>query len=104
MAIRRARRKRFPDVGFDDPNWKMMLDLFIAMEEGREVSVTSLTIAAKMPSSTALRCIKRLVDGGIMQRFSDPSDAPRSFLPLAPNIQDSMREKMLALLASYAPL
>jgi hypothetical protein len=100
IAIRRDRRRRFPGIAFDDPNWEMMLDLFIAMEEGRRVSVTSLTIAAQVSSSTGLRCIRRLVKDGYMQRIDDPSDARRSFLLLSPAIYVAMREEMLATLDS----
>jgi hypothetical protein len=98
IIIRRDRRRRFPGIVFEDPNWEMMLDLFIAMEEGRRVSVTSLTIAAQVSSSTGLRCIRRMVQDGHMQRVDDSSDARRSFLLLSPSVYAAMREEMLAML------
>ncbi len=58
---RRLRERMFgnPDL-FADPAWDILIDLFIASEEGRKISVSSACIASAVPTTTALRWIKIL--------------------------------------------
>ncbi|MFN3389010.1 MAG: MarR family transcriptional regulator, partial [Allosphingosinicella sp.] len=82
-ATIRARRLRdhfFKKDLFADPAWDMLLDLAAARLEGTMVSVSSLCIAGNVPTTTALRWIKTLVDRGLVLRTPDPDDARRSFI------------------------
>ena len=75
MAAQLNRRKaHFPEATFEDPQWMMMLELFIAGEEGRNVSISSLCFASGVPSTTALRHIRALVAKGLFERVSHPRD------------------------------
>lgn len=85
-AIIRARRLREQYFGtelFADPAWDIMLDLFAARLEQRRVAVSSLCIAAAVPSTTALRWIKTLTDVGILVRAADPQDGRRVYIQLS---------------------
>jgi DNA-binding MarR family transcriptional regulator len=76
----RQRRKRetlFNAEIFADPAWDMLLDLYAAELEGSDVSVSSLCIAAAVPTTTALRWIKLLSDQGWLVRQQDPNDGRR---------------------------
>ena len=87
IAVRRARDRYFPADLFGDPAWDMMLDLFAAHLEGGRVSVSSLCIAAAVPTATALRWIRMLCGKGMFERQPDPSDARRAFVSVsAPTI------------------
>lgn len=89
----RRLRERFFDPGlFADPAWDILLDLAAARLEGREVSVSSLCIAAAVPTTTALRWIKAMVDRGLLERAPDPDDARRAFIRLAPATARRMEE------------
>jgi hypothetical protein len=80
---RRRLRGRFFDPGlFADPAWDMLLDLMAARLEGEDVAVTSLCIAAAVPSTTALRWIRNLTDIGLFHRRADPSDGRRVYISL----------------------
>jgi hypothetical protein len=82
----RRRRKRetyWPADLFADPAWDMLLDLYAATCEGKEVSVSSLCIAAAVPATTALRWIKTLVADGILLRREDADDRRRIFVGLS---------------------
>lgn len=81
---RRLREQMFenPDL-FADPAWDILIDLFIASEEGHQISVSSACIASGVPASTALRWIKILEDTGHIARHQDPSDARRIFISLS---------------------
>ncbi len=61
----------------------MLLDLACAATEGHDVAVSSLCIAAAVPTTTALRWIKNLCDAGMFERRDDPRDARRAFISLS---------------------
>ena len=84
-AILKARLDRngiFPPHLFADPAWDMLLDLYAAELGQRRVSVTSLCIAANVPTTTALRWISALEGEGLIERRADPLDGRRFFLSL----------------------
>lgn len=76
-----ARRKVdeiFGMVGFSvSPAWDIMLDLYKAKIAGRAISVTSASIGAACPSTTALRWLQALENMGLLQRTEDSRDRRR---------------------------
>lgn len=93
-AVIRARRMRaqfFADELFADPAWDMLLDLFAAQLERRQVSVSSLCIAAAVPPTTALRWIGTLHEAGLFERQADPADRRRAYIGLSPKGLEGMR-------------
>lgn len=84
IRARRLRERFFAPSLFADPAWDILLDLAAARLEGRLVSVSSLCIAAAVPTTTALRWIKNLLDLGLLVRSADPTDARRAFIAMAP--------------------
>lgn len=87
---RRRRREHFP-VHFAEPQWNILLDLFIQQIRGVRVSVTSACIAADVPSTTALRALQELTDRGLISREEDVSDKRRAWVALTPAGTESMR-------------
>jgi uncharacterized small protein (DUF1192 family) len=81
---RRARSNLFgvPDL-FGEPAWDMLVDLFIAAEEGKRISVSSLCIASGVPMTTALRWISILEGRELVSRTADPFDARRFYISLS---------------------
>ncbi|NIJ22026.1 hypothetical protein FHS95_003737 [Sphingomonas naasensis] len=93
-AVIRARRMRaqfFADELFADPAWDMLLDLFAAGLERRQVSVSSLCIAAAVPPTTALRWIGTLHEAGLFERQADPADRRRAYIGLSARGFEGMR-------------
>ncbi|MCG2841596.1 hypothetical protein L6Q21_11445 [Sandaracinobacter sp. RS1-74] len=90
IRARRLRERFFPAELFADPAWDMLLDLAAARLEERPVSVSSLCIAANVPTTTALRWIKNLSDTGLLSRSADPGDARRAFIALSPEAAKAM--------------
>lgn len=87
---RQARAKFFDNQLFADPAWDILLDLAAARAERRQVSVTSLCIAAAVPATTALRWIAQLVDAGLLLRVADPADRRRVNIALSDHATDQM--------------
>ena len=80
----RALRSSFFDSElFCDPAWDMLLDLFLQHSAQRRVCVSSLCIASRAPSSTALRWIGALEDADLVERSRDPADGRRVFVRLS---------------------
>ena len=99
--IEHARRRSafLPGAKFEDPQWMMMLDLFIAAEEKRSVSVTSLCMAACIPPTTALRHIRYLEKQGLFERVSHPNDKRISLVRLS----EAARGQVARYLISLSP-
>ena len=90
IRARRARDRFFPADLFGEPAWDMLLDLAVAAAEHRDVAVSSLCIAAAVPTTTALRWIRTLCDAGLFERRDDPHDARRAFISLSPGGEQAM--------------
>ena len=82
IRARRDRARFFPESLFADPAWDMLLDLAAARLEGKQVPVSSLCIAAAVPTTTALRWVRSLDESGLIERQPDPFDARRSHVSL----------------------
>lgn len=94
---RRRMRNRYFDPGlFADPAWDMLLDLMAARLEGEHVSVSSLSIAASVPSTTALRWIRTMTDLGLFDRRADPSDGRRVYIQLTDAAASAMVSYLVA--------
>ncbi|HEU4821121.1 MAG TPA: winged helix DNA-binding protein [Qipengyuania sp.] len=87
---RRMRDRFFDSELFADPAWDILLDLTAARAEHRRVSVTSLCIAAAVPSTTALRWIAQMTDAGILVREQDEEDRRRAFVALSDTAAEAM--------------
>jgi hypothetical protein len=82
LQARRRREALFPDL-FADPAWDLLLDLFIATEEGRALSVTSACFGTNVPATTALRSIALLERYGLVLRRRHPTDGRCMLLSLS---------------------
>ncbi len=90
IKARRLRERFFPAALFADPVWDMLLDLTAARLEAKPVAVSSLCLAAAVPTTTALRQIKALCDAGMFVRRTDRQDARRTFIELNETSAQSM--------------
>jgi hypothetical protein len=90
---RRARDAYLPGASklWSDPGWDMLLDLFIATEDGKQVSVTSACIGACLAPTTGLRWIRQLTDAGLITRTDDPSDGRKGMLGVTAEARAGIR-------------
>jgi DNA-binding MarR family transcriptional regulator len=94
---RRERERLFGAHLFGDPAWDLLIYLFLAMEDGRGVTITEACSAASVPTSTALRYVAYLTDRKLLVRVADPRDKRAALLYLS----ESGRDKLLELLQRY---
>lgn len=98
ISFRRKRDSMFDRILFADPEWDILLDLFAQGGVGRRVSMSSLCIAAAVPTTTAVRCINAMVEQGLLARSRDANDARRVLIELT----EESRHKMRTLLVHVA--
>lgn len=92
IKLRRLRNSYFDAELFADPAWDILLDLWAASLEKKNVSVSSLCIAAAVPATTALRWVTAMTDSGLLVRHHDPKDARRVFITLSDEAKRSMEQ------------
>jgi DNA-binding transcriptional ArsR family regulator len=88
-GIRRLRVRRNEVLGlniFRDPAWDMLLDLLVAHDKKKDVSVGSVCVASGVPPTTALRHVEILERAGVVDRRGDLRDQRRMLLSLKDNI------------------
>lgn len=96
--FRRVRDEAFGPKLFSDPRWDILLDLFIAREEGTKISISSICIGSSVPATTALRHLSALAKEGLVSRVSSDEDGRIAWLALTPTGYD----KLAAVLRSWS--
>lgn len=82
-AARRHIDRVFSFDGFAvSPAWDILLDLYQARAKGRSESVSSASIGAACPPTTALRWLQLLEALNLIERSADPHDKRRTFVKL----------------------
>lgn len=94
--FRRQREKTFGPKLFSDPAWDILLDLYIAREEGRKISISSACIGSNAPSTTALRHLSVLVKNELLQRRTNEADARGAWIELTELGQQKVEEVLHA--------
>jgi hypothetical protein len=73
LAVLRRRRGYFP-LAPADPAWTMLLELYAAHLEGRQLHQASLGLASGVPKTTALRLTRRFLEAGLCVSGRDTAD------------------------------
>ncbi|HEX8511715.1 MAG TPA: hypothetical protein VF688_01270 [Allosphingosinicella sp.] len=68
-------RREFLGADIGEPEWSLMLELYAARLEARDVHQTGLAVAAGLPQTTALHATRRLIDAGFFESAPDPRDS-----------------------------
>ncbi|HEX7782911.1 MAG TPA: hypothetical protein VF509_08900 [Sphingobium sp.] len=91
LRMRRYREKLFGEI-FADPAWDMLLELYLAELEKRQLSVTAVSVAGAVPPSTGIRWITTMTEAGMIERVADPYDRRRTYLHLSRPTYDLLDE------------
>lgn len=92
IDARRLRTQFFDARLFGEPAWDMLLELFHAEIAKRSVSLTSLSGAVCIPSATALRWIKVMIEADLVRYPTKPSDARCEHVELSPMASKAMHK------------
>lgn len=87
----RSRRQQLLESDLlGEPCWDILLDLYIANSEAKDLPVTSLTIGSRVPASTALRWITVLAERGYIDRYRAEHDGRVNLCRLSAKAKDGL--------------
>lgn len=94
-AQRRLREDVFGKELFADAIWDILLGLFIAEEEGRQMTIGDACDAGCVPHTTGLRQLARMESNGLILRKDCTLDSRRTYLFLSENTKWKMTSLIL---------
>jgi DNA-binding MarR family transcriptional regulator len=97
-------RRDFLGLDVGDPEWSLMLELYAARLEGRQVHQTGLSVAAGVPQSTALQATRRLTEAGLFSPRPDPTDGRKLLIALTAPAAARIRSYLTTALVIASPL
>ncbi len=83
VAGRKQRDRYFDPMLFSNPAWDILLNLFVAGAEGRQVTVLDSCSAAPVPQGVALRWLGYLKQEEMVIETSDPIQARQTLIRLS---------------------
>lgn len=99
-GVRERRARIFPGIALRNPNWDIMLDLFIRELSGYRTSLDHLSLAGELPAATVHRAIETLEGAGLAARTPDRFDSWVTWVALS----EPGRQAMFELLEETAEL
>jgi DNA-binding MarR family transcriptional regulator len=87
----RKRRAAIFNAGmFGEPAWELLLNLYVADQDGPRLTIGKLIQLAGTPQSTSLRWLDYLEDQGLIVRTEHPTDARTSFVLLTDKAREAL--------------
>ena len=86
------------DQNFSPAEWRVLLELFVAMEEGRMTAITDMALIHGIARSTALDIVADMTRRELLVRKPDPADGRRSYLSLNETLHNRMNSFLLRLM------
>lgn len=96
---RRDREGRLGQAIFGEPAWDILLELYVLQAERLTPSVSAIGFGV-VPQTTALRCLDRLSDRGLISRVPDDQDARRTKIELTDRANAGVRSSLEVIFAS----
>ena len=81
--IRKRRDRHFPPWLIGEPGFSILLDLYLAQCEAREITVSGVAFGAGVPLTTGLRWLEKLESAGLIVRYAHPQDTRLSMVRLS---------------------
>lgn len=82
LRARRDREWQFPRGLFSDPAWDILLDLYVAKSEQREVTIWDACQAASVPKTSGMRWLRILESRHLVEREGDIADQKNATVTL----------------------
>lgn len=91
------------DMPFGNPDWDVMLDLFVREATGRSVTLDHLVLEGENLAATVHRCVEVLAARGLIERTADRFDAHVEWLSLSHAGREAMTELLLRTASCFRP-
>lgn len=96
QLARNMRASLFGEDLFGDPAWDILLELYSCELGQRRISVSKVSAASGVPSTTGLRWIGILEERNLAEREKDPRDDRRAWISLTPHGRSLMHRYFTA--------
>lgn len=96
-------RSRLFDMPFANPNWDVLLELFIRDANGYRVTADQLALGGEIPAATVHCCLDVLAARGLIERTPDRFDPNVKWLTLSPVGKQCMVDFMLQTARFFSP-
>ena len=73
LEMRTVRDVVFGAEWFADPAWDMLLEVYVAQNQGKSTQLQAMCSAARVPRSTGDRVANRLVAASLLRKEADPA-------------------------------
>lgn len=83
---------------FTPGEWQILLELFVATEEGRLSAVSDMGLTEGIPRSTALGIVADMTRRGFLLRTADPTDGRRFHVSIEANLHHRINALLLSLM------
>ena len=83
MASREMRLRARLAPGIDEARWMILLDIYLAMDEGRETPFMSAAHASNVAVSTAQRYVHEMITDGLIVQHKSGADQRVSHVALS---------------------
>lgn len=90
LKIQHNKAKFFDPAVLLGPSWEILLDIAEASLRGEAVQASSVSATLLVSLSTTMRHVGNLVEAGLVESWTDPSDKRRTMLKLQPEALDAM--------------
>ena len=99
LLVRELRLRNDLHSQIDEPRWMILLDIYIAMSEGRDTPSMSAAHASSVPVSTAQRYIRDMIEAGLLDQQRSNQDQRITNVSLTPASIDLVNQALIDLQA-----
>jgi CheY-like chemotaxis protein len=90
LKLQHNKAKFFDSTALSGPAWEILLDIAEASLRGEAIPASSVSATLLVSLSTTMRHVGHLVEAGLVESWTDPSDKRRTMLKLQPEALDAM--------------
>lgn len=90
LKLQHNKAKFFDPTVLSGPSWEILLDIAEASLRGEAIPASSVSATLLVSLSTTMRHVSNLVEAGLVESWTDPSDKRRTMLKLHPDALAAM--------------
>jgi FixJ family two-component response regulator/DNA-binding MarR family transcriptional regulator len=91
LKLQHNKAKFFDSTALTGPSWEILLDIAEASLRGQAIQASTVSATLSVSLSTTMRHVSHLVEAGLVQSWTDPSDKRRTMLKLQPDALAAMQ-------------
>lgn len=90
VRSRALRHRILTGIRLAEPNWDILLDLYLSERKGLRVSICDVAFIAGVSRSTGARCVANLIASGVVEGVADAQDGRRTWISLSQHMKAAL--------------